>query len=144
MRTRRSEAGAQAEAVEPDGLGHELLIAWAPWARDDRDESHSWSVQPRLDPGYHGDPPAEFFVVDKIVAPHRRDKTNYWHVVGRYYLGESEPRWIAKELDWSVSRVLMNLCAFSALVEREYRDFVDIQRRSDNLHFRRVSHCRAR
>lgn len=107
-----------------EGLGHDLLEAWAPWARDDRGEgSHSWSVKPRIDRGYHGNPPDDFWVVDKIVAPQRRDKTNAWAVVSRFYLGEQDEGMIARDLVWSAARVRMNLLAFCGLVEREYRDW---------------------
>lgn len=107
----------------PQGLGHELLLEWAPWARDDSDgERHSWALKPRVDPGYHGDPPPNFWVVDKIVAPHRRDKSPYWLVCGAFYLGERAEWEIAKTLGWSEQRVLMNLAAFCCLIEREYLD----------------------
>ncbi len=117
------------EIYEPEGLGHELLLEWAPWARDDKDgERHSWSVKPRVDPGYHGDPPANFWIVDKIVAPQRKDKTVFWRVVSAYYLGERAPWEIAKALDWSEHRVLINLNHFAALVEREWRDYTTTRR----------------
>lgn len=106
-----------------EGLGHELLLEWAPWARDDRDgESWGQSVGPRVARGYHGDPPKNFFVVDKIVAPHRVEKSSYWIVVSMFYLGERAEWEIARELGWSEQRVLMNLAAFGGLVEREFRD----------------------
>lgn len=108
--------------IRLEGLGHELLLEWAPWARDDNEGKHSWAVKPRVQAGYHGDPPERFFVVDKIVAPHRRDRSNYWQVVGAFYLGERAEWEIAKELGWSEQRVLMNLAAFCGLVEREYLD----------------------
>lgn len=119
------------EPLEPQGLGHDLLLEWAPWARDDKDgESHSWSVKPRVDPGYHGDPPANFFVVDKIVAPHRRDKSSYWKATSAYYLGERAPWEIATLLgpSWSERRVLINIIEFGVLVEREWRDYTEQRR----------------
>src|SRR5690606_38995751 len=125
--------------LELQGLGHELLLAWAPWARDDAEGKHSWNVRPRVDRGYHGDPPREFFVVDKIVAPFRlaairvkrfpwqaRDQDKWdalwWEVASRYYLGEQDPGMMAEQMGWSEQRVLANLVAFGALVEREFRD----------------------
>lgn len=122
--------------LEPSGLGHELLVEWAPWARDDRDgEKASWSVKPRVDPGYHGDPPDNFWIVDKIVAPQRRDRTTHWKVVSAYYLGEQPPWAIGQALNWSEHRVLVNINHFAALVEREWRDYTEQ---------RRVSIARAR
>jgi hypothetical protein len=115
--------------LEPNGLGHELLLEWAPWARDDREGGgHSWSVKPRVDPGYHGDPPKNFYIVEKIVAPHQRDKTDYWRAVSRWYLGEASPDWIARQLGWSELRVRSNVIVFCALVEREWRDYTDARR----------------
>lgn len=117
--------------LEPNGLGHDLLTEWAPWARDDKDgEKASWSVKPRVDPGYHGDPPNTFFVVDKIVAPHRRDKSVHWKTVSAYYLGERAPWEIAGLLGprWSERDVLSNIVAFGALVEREFRDYTESRR----------------
>lgn len=115
--------------LEPEGLGHELLLEWAPWARDDNEGGgHSWSVKPRVDPGYHGDPPDNFWVVDKIIAPHRRDRSSYWKIVGGVYLGERACWEIADLLGWSETRVRMNLLAFCALVEREYRDYTESRR----------------
>lgn len=111
--------------IKLEGLGHELLLNWAPWARDDSEERHSWSVRPRVDRGYHGDPPDQFWVVDKIVGPHRRDRTPYWNVVSRWYLGEVAMHLIVKEMGWSETRVMMNLVAFASMVEREYRDMLD-------------------
>lgn len=124
-------AAVMREILQLEGLGHELLIEWAPWARDDKDgERASWSVKPRVDPGYHGDPPDNFFVVDKIVAPHRRDKSLYWRTVSAYYLGERAPWEIATLLGpgWSERGVLSNIIAFGALVEREWRDYTDARR----------------
>jgi hypothetical protein len=119
------------DELDPSGLGHDLLVDWAPWARDDSDERHSWAVKPRIDHGHHGTPPDEFWVVDKIVAPHRRDETSYWKAVSRYYLGERSYEEIARDIgrDWSVNRVRINLVAFCALVEREFGDWQDEERR---------------
>jgi hypothetical protein len=117
------------ERLEPSGLGHELLIEWAPWARDDNEGGrHSWSVKPRVDPGYHGDPPDNFWVVDKIVAPHRRDRTVYWRCASGYYLGERNVPELAHVLNWSEEHVLLNVIQFGALVEREWRDYTQSRR----------------
>jgi hypothetical protein len=116
----------EVQQMAPEGIGDELLREWAPWARDDREgERASWSVKPRVDPGYHGDPPNNFFIVDKIVAPHRRDKSSYWKAVSAYYLGERPPWEIASLLgsSWDERRVMYNIIAFAALVEREWRDY---------------------
>lgn len=111
----------------PQGLGHDLLTTWAPWARDDRDERHSWAVKPRVMRGYWGNPPDEYWIVDKIVAPHRRDGKPHWRLVARWYLGEKSAHQISMELgrkDWPEKRVLMNLVIFCSLVEREYLDVI--------------------
>lgn len=115
--------------LEPSGLGHELLLQWAPWARDDNEGArHSWSVKPRVDIGYHGDPPENFWIVDKIVAPHRRDRSSYWKVVSAVYLGERAVWEAADLLGWSERRARMNLLAFCGLVEREWRDYTEQRR----------------
>jgi hypothetical protein len=100
---------------EPSGLGHDLLLDWAPWARDDRREEPSWSAEwsgrPRIDHEYGGDPPEDFWIVDKIVAPQRRDGTTYWHVASRFYLGEKSYAQITIDLgkNWPEKRVRFNL-----------------------------------
>ena len=110
------------EKLHPEGLGHDLLLEWAPWMREDRDGKASWSVKQRLDPSYHGDPPDRVMLVDKIVARHRLENPSYWRVTAAYYLGEKAPWQIAKDMRWPESRVLTNLLSFCGLVEREYRD----------------------
>jgi hypothetical protein len=115
--------------MELEGLGHELLMEWAPWARDDGDGSrHSWALKPRVDPGYHGDPPKNFFVVDKIVAPHRVKKDTYWKAASAFYLGERGLPEIGRSLGWSEGHVMTTLIVFAALVEREFRDYNDQRR----------------
>lgn len=111
-----------------DGPGHDLLMAWAPWARDDNIGGNGVAVgylKPRLDRAHDGEPPRDYWIVDKIVAPHRRDRTNYWTAVAMFYLGERCLWEIAKELGptWPEKRVMLNLVAFCALVEREFRDY---------------------
>ena len=115
--------------LEICGLGHDLLYAWAPWARDDHEgERKSWAVKPRVDHGYHGDPPKNFFIVDKIVAPHRVQKDAYWRVTSAFYLGERSIWEIADLLGWSEERVQVNIVVFCGLVEREWRDYTDARR----------------
>lgn len=115
------------DSVELGGMGHDLLCIWAPWARDDNEGGHSWAMGPRVAKGYHGDPPDEFWIVDKIVAPHRRDKSVYWNVTSRFYLGERSFTEIRIELgpSWPEKRIRFNLAIFCSLVEREYRDWKD-------------------
>lgn len=115
--------------MEPDGMGHELLLEWAPWARDDNEgENHSWSVKPRVDPGYHGDPPERFFIVNRIVAEHKREQAHFWAVVSRWYLGE-QPVWlICRELDRPEWWVMQKACWASDLVGREFRDYTEHRR----------------
>jgi hypothetical protein len=129
--------------LEPSGLGHDLLLDWAPWARDDGDERHSWAVKPRIDHGHHGTPPDEFWIVDKIVAPQRRDGTTYWHVASRFYLGEKSYAQITIDLgkNWPEKRVRFNLMCFAEMVGREYLDFKEEASRIRN---RRVRLLRAR
>ncbi len=110
--------------LEPSGLGHDLLVEWSPWARDDSEGRHSWHVKPRVDHGYHGDPPENYWLVDKIVAPHRRDRSVYWLVVSRWYLGEKSYAQIALDLGphWPEKRIRLNLVCFCELVAREFLD----------------------
>lgn len=120
---------AEIPIMEPEGLGDELLKEWAPWARDDNEgEGHSWSVKPRVDPGYHGDPPDRFFVVNRIVAEHKRQQAVFWNVVSRWWLGE-KPVWlICRELgkdDWWVRQ---KACWAAGIVEREFRDYTESRR----------------
>ena len=115
-------AAVKVDDLAPSGLGHELLLEWAPWARDDGDGRASWNVKPRVDHAYWGDPPDNYWIVDKIVAPHRRDRNDYWNVVARFYLAEHEPWEIARMLGWSELRVRTVLCVFCGVVEREFND----------------------
>jgi hypothetical protein len=133
--------------LEPSGLGHDLLMDWAPWARDDRREGPSWSAEwsgrPRIDHEYGGDPPEDFWIVDKIVAPHRRDDTTYWQVASSWYLGEKSYSQITRDLgpQWPEKRIRLNLVCFAELVAREYLDFKEGAARIRN---RRVWLLRAR
>lgn len=133
------------EILEPCGLGHDLLWEWAPWARDDSDGRSSWNVKPRLGRGYWGDPPPNFKIVDKIVAPYRaakqkllkepwevtewdRENAYWWEPVAQYYLGLHQPIEIASALGWSELRVCTVLCLFCGQVEREFKDWRDYGR----------------
>ena len=118
------------EELEPSGLGNDLLVEWAPWARDDAEDRHSWSVKPRVDHGYHGDPPDNFWITDKIVAPHRRDKSVYWLIVSRWYLGEKSYAQITLDLGrhWPEKRIRLNLVSFCELVQREFLDIREVDR----------------
>lgn len=104
------------------GLGHELLLEWAPWVRDDNEGRASWAVKPRVGKAYHGDMPRRIAFVDKIVATHRREHPPYWRAVSRYYLGQRALWEIARDLGWSEERVLTTLIVFCGVVEREYND----------------------
>src|SRR5690606_38702134 len=90
------EAGVSAvmvaELLYPSGLGHDLLCEWALFARDDREEgAASWSVKPRVDRGWHGDPPDRWYVVNRIVSRLLKDHPDYRQVVKPVYLGERAP-----------------------------------------------------
>lgn len=108
--------------IEPKGLGHDLLEAWAPFARDDGEGRESWNVKPRIGKGYWGDPPDEYWIVEKIVAPHRASNNDFWRLVSRRYLGEKDYWLIAKDLDKPEWWVRSILCWATELVRREYLD----------------------
>jgi hypothetical protein len=113
--------------LEPSGLGHDLLTEWAPWANDDREDRHSWSVKPRIDRGYHGTPPDNYWVTDKILAPHRVDKDIYWRLVARWYLDGKTYDQITRDLgpSWPEKRIALSLVQICAKVEREFLDIRD-------------------
>ena len=107
---------------EPKGLGNDLLIEYAHYARDDREGRASWSVKPRVDPGYHGDPPDSWYVVNRIVAQHKAENKDFWNVVSRWYLGE-KPVWlIQREINKPDWWIYSTLTWATNLVEREYLD----------------------
>lgn len=116
-------AALMTEQLEPSGLGHDLLREWAPWARDDNEGRASWSVKPRVDPAYWGDPPERWYIVNRIVSKLLASNSDFRRVVKRYYLGGYEPWEIARKLGWSEVRVRTVLCVCCGLVEREYRDW---------------------
>lgn len=112
-----------AELLYPSGLGHDLLCEWALFARDDREEgAASWSVKPRVDRGWHGDPPDRWYDVNRIISRLLKDHPDYRKVVKPFYLGERAPWEIARQIGRSEQGVLVTLCHVVALVEREYRD----------------------
>lgn len=112
--------------LEPHGLGHELLLEWAPWVRDSRDDRNRWSVKPRIGKGYDGDMPERVQIVDKIVARQKLRNHSDWAVVSRYYLGNYDIPFVARDLGWAENRVRVRLLAVCGLVEREYRDWFSV------------------
>lgn len=109
---------------EPSGLGDELLWEWAAFARDDRAEGHnSWSVQPRTDKAYHGDPPDRWFLVNKIVCRFQADPNDrLYPVIKHWYLGEKMPWQIALDLNRSEYHIRSAACWACEQVRREYLD----------------------
>lgn len=110
------------ELLEPSGLGHDLLSEWATFSRDDGDGRASWSVKPRVDHAYHGDPPDRWYVVNRIVSRLLIRESVFRSVVKRYYLAELRPWEIAEITGRSERDVLTILLHVAGLVEREYRD----------------------
>lgn len=116
------------EIPEPSGLGHELLTEWGIYAENDRDGRESWSVKPRVDPGYHGDPPDRWYVVNRIVSQRaridgRKGYTDFYRLVSRFYLGSKSYSMIQKDLnkpEWWVKSMLVWAC------ETTKREFVDV------------------
>lgn len=113
---------SQWQGLEPQGLGHDLLVEWAPWQREDRDGKASWSVKPRIARGYHGDPPDRVNRVDKIVARIRLEQPTYYRVIARYYLDELLPWQMCSTLQATEGWVRTMLLAACGLVEIRYRD----------------------
>jgi len=113
---------SQWQGLEPSGLGHDLLREWAPWAREDREGGQSWSVKPRVDHGYHGDPPERVMIVDRIVARMRIEHPAYYRVVARYYLDELQPWQMIQTLKQTEGWIRTMLLAACGLVERRYQD----------------------
>ncbi len=115
-----------ARTLEPEGLGHDLLTEWGLWMRDNREGRESWAVRPRVDRGYHGDPPERVRFVDKLIARHRLRHHEQWSVVSRFYLSDYEPWQISRELGrrhWPEARIRTILLAVCGMIEREYRDW---------------------
>lgn len=111
----------QWQGLEPQGLGHDLLVEWAPWTREDREGGASWSIKPRVDRGYHGMPPNRVLRVDKIVAGIRIEHPAYYRVIARYYLDELLPWQMAETLNATEGWVRTMLLAACGLVEMRYR-----------------------
>ena len=120
--SRAQAVSAEWRNLEPSGLGHELLSEWCGWYRDDREGRHRWHVTPRVDRGYHGDPPERVFRVERIVARIKIDHHRYYSVIARYYLDQLLPHQIAPKLyiteGWCRSMIL----AACGLVEIRYRE----------------------
>ena len=111
---------SQWQGLEPQGLGHDLLSEWAPWMREDGEKGKAWHIKPRIDPGYHGDPPNRVNVVDKIVARIRLEHPPYYRVIARYYLDELQPWQMVEVLDHTEGWVRTMLLAACGLVELRY------------------------
>lgn len=114
--------------LQPSGLGHELLLEWAPWSRDDNEGSASWSAKPRVDRGYHGDPPDRWYIVNRIVSMLLHGEPEYRQVVKPYYLGERAAWEIARSVGRTEVGVLTTLCHVCWLVAREYVDYTENRR----------------
>lgn len=110
----------QWRGLEPQGLGHDLLIEWAPWVREDREGSASWHVRPRVDRGYHGDMPRRVQFTDKIVARIRLEYPPYYRVMARYYLDELAPWQMKQTLQATEGWIRTMLLAACGLVEIRY------------------------
>jgi hypothetical protein len=111
--------------LEPAGVGHELLTEWAPWYREDREGKHSWHVKPRVDRGYHGDPPERVFRVERIVARIKVDHHRYYSVIARYYLDQLLPHQIAPALHITEGWCRSMILASCGLVELRYREVLE-------------------
>lgn len=119
-----AEIRTQWGKLEPEGLGHDLLLAWAPWAREDRDPLlyPRWAEGPRVDKGYHGDPPDSVNRTDKIVARIRLEHRQYYRVIARYYLDQLLPHQMALTLGYTEGWTRTMILAACGLVEMRYRD----------------------
>lgn len=112
-----------------EGLGHELLLEWGRWYRDDREGRASWAAKPRVDPGFYGTPPERARFVDKLIAKHKLKYRDDWRVVARYYLDDLAEWQIALQMrnpdgtKWAEGRVRTLLLVVCGMVEREYRDW---------------------
>ena len=115
---------SQWQGLEPQGLGHDLLLEWAPWYREDREGGHSWSVRPRIDKGFHGTPPERVHRVEKIVAKIKIEHRQYYSVIARYYLDELQPWQMVDVLNQTEGWVRTMLLAACGLVELRYSERV--------------------
>ena len=107
---------------DPYGKGHDMLVEWGIWTRDDREGGASWSVRPRVDPTHGGEPPEFVFWLDKIIAKRKLKVHGDYGIIARYYLSDLTAWQIARERKWSENRVKGAIQAFCGLVEREWED----------------------
>jgi len=107
--------------LEPEGLGHDLLLEWAPWYREDGEGGHSWAVKPRIDRGYHGDPPERVHRVERIVAKIKVEHHAYYRVIARYYLDQLLPHQMAPILGYTEGWTRSMILAACGLVEMRYK-----------------------
>ena len=124
-----AESSVMIDALQPSGLGNDLLVEWGQWYRDDRDGREAWSVKPRVDPGFHGTPPESAQIVDKIVSSHRLKYQRDWSIIAQRYLDDRMPWEIAKRMNWPEARVLTLLVCMCGMAEREYRDRKSVDNR---------------
>jgi len=103
-----------------EGLGYDLLTEWGNWMRNDSENRASWSVKPRVDRGYHGDPPDRVMWLDKHIAKHKLEYRSDWSVISRYFLSDLQIWQIAKGLRWPEGRVQAVLARMCGMVERDY------------------------
>ena len=114
---------------EPQGFGHELLTEWGQWFRDDGDGRASWAVKPRVDRGFHGEPPDRVRFVDKVIAHHKISHKAHWSVISRYYLSDLSEWQIAKGMGWDRTRVNTVLLTVCGLVESRWNaEWLDFPR----------------
>ena len=114
---------AMAERREPEGYGNELLQEWGAWNKDDGEGRSSWSVKPRIDPCTAGVPPGKINLVDKILAPIKRDHRRTYAMVDHFYRREKSLWQVALEVSRSENEVLDTLQRVAWLVEREISDY---------------------
>ena len=107
---------------DPYGKGHDMLVEWGIWTRDDREGGASWSVKPRLDKCTKGEPPDSVVWLDKLIAKHKLRSHNDWRVLAQYYMDDRAIWEVAKRMKWADDRVRGLLLAFCGLVEREWED----------------------
>lgn len=126
-----SHLSTQWRGLEPSGLGHDLLVEWAPWVREDNEGGHSWHVKPRVDPGYHGDPPHRVNMTDKIVSRIRMEHRPYYSVISRYYLDQLQPWQMVEMLRQTEGWIRSMLLASCGLVELRFNELESQPARRD-------------
>jgi hypothetical protein len=110
------------ELLEPSGLGHDLLSEWGAWHKDDGEGWASWSVKPRIDPGYHGTPPNRVLLVERILAPIKLREPRRYKIIEHRYRRDYPVWLLAREVgatEADVSNTLWHACG---IVEREFGD----------------------